>query len=154
MPSLPLYANAEGATLLTEYLCATPVKVLGDADHLDTHGPDGPLVQVQIANSDVIGYLQGYGLLTGTDQAWLTAEEGYEDWYYYTTAEAEDATWIILQPGSSLYSAPEGEILESVQHDTWLILMAQWPDGWAHVKYGESLESCFVRMVDCIPADE
>ena len=153
-PFLPLYADAEGTMLLADYLCATPVKVLGDVDDQDTKNWEHHLVQVQIADSDVIGYLQGYAVLTGAYQVGLSYDDEDEEWFYYTTAEETEATWVIVQPGADLYSAPEGESIGSVQNDTWMMLMAEWPGGWAHVKYGESLESCFVRMEDCRPADE
>lgn len=143
-PNLPLYADVEGTLLLAEYLCATPVHILSRV---------GEMAQVQIADSDVMGYLPACGLLTGEDQLWETTMEfDNDEWSYLTTAE-EDARFVTLAEGANLYAAPEGEVIRIGDHNVWLVLMADYGDGWAHVKFPESLESCFVRTQDCLPAE-
>lgn len=152
-PSLPLYADPDEAVLLAEYHCATPVRILEEADDLAEKGWEGHLVKVQIADSDVVGWMQGYGMLTGEYQVYehhVEDEDG--DWFYLTTPE-EEAWFVELAAGGDLYDAPEGGVIWTADKDVWLMLMAEYSDGWVHVKFPESLESCFVRVEDCLPAE-
>lgn len=152
-PSLPLYADVDGSVLLAEYECATPVRILEEADDLAEKGWEGHLVKVQIADSDVVGWMQGYGILTGKYQLQeqhVEDEDG--DWFYLTTAE-EEAWCLYIAEGANLYAAPEGDIIWTTDEKVWLVFMADYGDGWAHVKFPESLESCFVRVEDCLPAE-
>ena len=140
-PTLPLYADPDEAVLLAEYHCATPVRILEEADDL---------VKVQIADSDVVGWMPAYGVLTGQYQVWEAVEEDENgEWVYYETAEY-DAWCVVLAEGASIYAAPEGEPLWTAQGEEWLVFMADYGDGWAHVKFPESLESCFIRLADCV----
>lgn len=153
-PRLPLYADQDEAVLLAEYECATPVHILEEADDLDKRNWEGHLVKVQIADSDVVGWLQGYGILTGEYQVYdqhVADEDG--DWSYLTTAE-EEAWYVKLAAGANLYAAPEGEVIRATDDGLYLMLMADYSNGWAHVKFPESLESCFVRYEDCLPKEE
>lgn len=153
-PTLPLYADTDEAVLLAEYHCATPVHILEEADDLAEKGWEGHLVKVQIADSDVVGWLQGYGILTGHYQVWeqhVEDEDG--DWSYYETAEYEEAWFVELAAGADLYAAPEGEVIWTADEDVWLMFMADYGDGWVHVKFPESLESCFIRLADCVPEE-
>lgn len=143
-PTLPLYAAPDEAVLLAEYHCATPVHILEEADDL---------VKVQIADSDVVGWLPAYGVLTGQYQVWEAVEEDEDgEWVYYETAEY-DAWCVVLAEGASHYAAPEGEPLWTAQGEEWLVFMADYGDGWAHVKCRDSLESCFIRLADCVEED-
>lgn len=143
-PTLPLYADAEGAALLREYCVATPVHVLEYV---------GDLARVQIADSDVVGYLPADGLLLGGDQLWVETEEDEEGvWSWYVTAEWE-ANFVVLPEGANVYAAPEGEVLWTCDWDTWLVLMADCGNGWAHVREGDSLESGYVRLADCLSVE-
>lgn len=140
-PTLPLYADPDEAVLLAEYHCATPVHILEEADDL---------VKVQIADSDVVGWLPAYGVLTGQYQVWEAVEEDADgEWVYYETAEY-DAWCVVLAEGASLYAASEGEPLWTAQGEEWLVFMADYGDGWAHVKCRDSMESCFIRLADCV----
>ena len=153
-PSLPLYADQDEAVLLAEYLYATPVHILEEADDLDKRNWEGHLVKVQIADSDVVGWMQGYGILTGKYQVYeqhVEDEDG--DWFYLTTPE-EEAWYVKLAAGGDLYAAPKGEIIWTTDEDVLLMFMADYGDGWAHVKFPESLESCFIRLADCVPEKE
>lgn len=154
-PSLPLYADTDEAVLLAEYHCATPVHILEEADDLAEKGWEGHLVKVQIADSDVVGWLQGYGLLTGQHQVWEQIEEDEDgDWSYLVTAEWEEAWFVKLAAGANLYAAPDGDVLWTADAPFHLVFMADYGNGWAHVKFPESLESCYVRYEDCLPAEE
>ncbi len=153
-PTLPLYADTDEAVLLAEYHCATPVHILEEADDLAEKNWEGHLVKVQIADSDVVGWMQGYGILTGKYQAYeqhVEDEDG--DWVYLTTAE-EEAWCLYLAAGANLYAAPEGEVIWTADEKVWLVFLADYGDGWAHVKFPESLESGFVRVEDCLPEEE
>lgn len=149
-PSLPLYADTDEAVLLAEYHCATPVHILEEADDLAEKGWEGHLVKVQIADSDVVGWMQGYGILTGKYQVYAQYEE--DRWHYLTTAE-EEAWHVKLDAGANLYAAPEGEVIWTADESLWLVFMADYGNGWVHVKFPESLESCFVRYEDCLPVE-
>lgn len=152
-PRLPLYADADESVLLAEYECATPVRILEEADDLAEKGWEGHLVKVQIADSDVVGWMQGYGILTGkyqVEEQVVEDEDG--EWSYLTTAE-EEAWCVYLAEGANLYAVPEGDILWTADEKVWLVFMADYGDGWAHVKFPESLESGFVRVEDCLPAE-
>ena len=139
-PHLPLYADAEASVLLAEYLCATPVRILEGS---------GDLIRVQIADSDVVGWLPAYGVLTGGYQAWETVEEDEDGvWAYCETAEY-CVPYEVLDKGASLYDAPEGKVIWTTNEKWYLILMADYGNGWAHVKEPESLESSFIRLADC-----
>lgn len=152
-PTLPLYADEEASTLLAEYLHATPVHILEEADDLAEKGWEGHLVKVQIADSDVVGWLPAYGVLTGQYQVWEAVEEDEDGvWSYYETAEY-DAWCVVLAEGASIYAAPEGEPFWTAQGEEWLVFMADYGDGWAHVKCRDSLESYFVRIADFLPAE-
>lgn len=152
-PTLPLYADPDEAVLLAEYHCATPVHILEEADDLAEKGWEGHLVKVQIADSDVVGWLPAYGVLTGQYQVWEAVEEDEDgEWVYYETAEY-DAWCVVLAEGASIYAAPEGEPLWTAQGEEWLVFMAEYSDGWAHVKFPESLESGFIRLADCVSAE-
>lgn len=143
-PTLPLYAAPDETILLAEYHCATPVRILEEADDL---------VKVQIADSDVVGWLPAYGVLTGQYQLWEAVEEDEDgEWVYYETAEY-DAWCVVLAEGASIYAAPEGEPLWTAQGEEWLVFMADYGDGWAHVKCRDSLESGFIRLADCVEED-
>lgn len=149
-PTLPLYADPDKTILLAEYHCATPVHILEEADDLAEKGWEGHLVKVQIADSDVVGWMQGYGVLTGHYQVWEAVEEDEDgEWVYYETAEY-DAPGLLLAEGASLYAAPEGEPLWTAEGEEWLVFMADYGDGWAHVKCRDSLESGFIRLADCV----
>ncbi len=149
-PTLPLYADPDETILLAEYHCATPVRILEEADDLAEKGWEGHLVKVQIADSDVVGWLPAYGVLTGQYQVWEAVEEDEDGkWVYYETAEY-DAWCVVLAEGASLYAAPEGEPLWTAQGEEWLVFMADYVDGWAHVKFPDSLESGFIRLADCV----
>ena len=149
-PTLPLYADPDEAVLLAEYHCATPVHILEEADDLAEKGWEGHLVKVQIADSDVVGWLPAYGVLTGQYQLWEAVEEDEDgEWVYYETAEY-DAWCVVLAEGASIYAAPEGEPLWTAQGEEWLVFMADYGDGWAHVKCRDSLESGFIRLADCV----
>ncbi|MBR3764550.1 MAG: hypothetical protein IKK57_08395 [Clostridia bacterium] len=149
-PTLPLYADPDETILLAEYHCATPVHILEEADDLAEKGWEGHLVKVQIADSDVVGWLPAYGVLTGQYQVWEAVEEDEDgEWVYYETAEY-NAPGLLLAEGASLYAAPEGEPLWTAQGEEWLVFMADYGDGWAHVKCRDSLESGFIRLADCV----
>lgn len=149
-PTLPLYADPDETVLLAEYHCATPVRILEEADDLAEKGWEGHLVKVQIADSDVVGWLPAYGVLTGQYQVWEAVEEDEDgEWVYYETAEY-DAWCVVLAKGASIYAAPEGEPLWTAQGEEWLVFMADYGDGWAHVKCRDSLESGFIRLADCV----
>lgn len=150
-PRLPLYADADGAILLAQYHCGTPVRLLEEADDLAEKGWEGHLVRVQIANSNVVGWIQGYGLLTGKDQLYEQVEE--DGWSCFATAE-EEAWFVKLSAGENLYAAPQGEVITAAEENCYLIFLADWGDGWAHVRFLESLESGFIRLADCVPAKQ
>lgn len=154
-PSLPLYADTDESVLLAEYHCVTPVHILEEADDLAEKGWEGHLVKVQIADSDVVGWMQGYGMLTGQHQVWEQIEEDEDgDWAYLVTAEWEEAWYVELPVGANLYNSPAGDVIRATEYQTSLVFMADWGNGWAHVKFPESPESCFVRVEDCLPAEE
>lgn len=148
--SLPLYADAAGTALLADYLYSTPVHILERADGT---GTSGGMARVQIADSDVTGWLDESGLLLGGDQLWektVVDEDG--EWSYLTTAE-EDAGWVVLPGGAELYAASNGEVLYTEDYGVWFQLMADCGNGWYHVGFGESMESFYVRAEDCLPVE-
>lgn len=156
-PSLPLYADPDESVLLAEYLYATPVHVLGYEEDDSDKGGEGYLAQVQIADSDVVGWMPAYGLFLGAEQLWEYTEiwEGKE-WSCYVTAEGALAMNGEILPGGTLptgthmYVAPEGEIIWTTDEEYWQCIMADYGNGWYHVRYAESTASCFVREEDCL----
>lgn len=143
---LPLYADAAGTTLLAEYTLATPVNVLDRKDSM---------ALVQIADSDVTGWLDESKLLLGGDQLlpetlW-DPEEG-EDGFWIT------ADWLCQQvevaKGTAFYAAPEGDVLHTVGYGAWLHVMSYCDNGWYHVRFTEDTVSFYVRAEDCTPVEE
>lgn len=143
---LPLYADAAGTTLLAEYTAATPVHILAR---------ENGMALVQIADSDVTGWVDEGVLLLGGDQllpeALWDPEEG-EDGYWIT------ADWLCQQvevaKGTVFYAAPEGDVLHTVTYDAWLHVMSYCGNGWYHVRGTEDAVSFYVRAEDCVPVEE
>ena len=150
-PTLPLYADTDRNTLLAEYLCATPVHVLAYADAPDEKDWESHLAKVQIADSDVVGWLPAYGLLLGQEQLWEQFEEDENGGYfYYITAEEEEAWIVDLGTGTEIYGTPDGKVIEITDYPVCMMYMADAGNGWIHVKVMDSLESGYVRYEDCL----
>ena len=141
---LPLYADAAQTTLLAEYTLGTPVHIFER---------EGNMALVQIADSDVTGWLDESGLLLGGDQ--LLPESLWDD-------EAMDGYWITadwlcqqveVEKGTVFYAAPEGDVLHTVGYGAWLHVMSYCDNGWYHVRFTEDARSFYVRAEDCKPVE-
>ena len=149
-PSLPLYADTTEQVVLAEYHCGTPVRILEEAEDQKEKGWEGHLVKVQIADSEVVGWLQGYGLLTGGHQVWEeTREEDGANWSEFVTTEWTEAWHVERQGGTHLYSRPAGDKIHDEESANQMIFMADYGNGWLHVKEPDSLKSYYIRYEDC-----
>lgn len=149
-PSLPLYTDTTETVVMAVYHCGTPVRILEEADDQEEKGWEGHLVKVQIADSDVVGWLQGYGMLTGPDQVWEEIRE--EDEKYcseFVTAEWTEAWYADMQGGTHLYCCPAGDVIHDEESAGRMVLMANYGNGWLHVKAPDSLKSYYIRSEDC-----
>lgn len=149
-PSLPLYTDTTENVMLAEYHCGTPVRILKEADDQEEKGWEGHLIKVQIADSDVVGWLQGYGMLTGGYQVWEKIwEEDGESWSEFVTAEWTEAWYAEMQEGTHLYRCPVGDVIHDMESASRMVFMADYGNGWLHVKEPDSLESYYIRSEDC-----
>jgi len=130
---LPLYADAACTEVIAEYRFATPVAILDR---------EGSMARVRIADSDITGWVDAASLLTGRAQ--LVPYEG--DPEDLVTAEWY-ADAFTVPAGTAYYDAPDGLALGTTEFRESFTLMAVYGD-WCHVCFGESLESCWVRMAD------
>ena len=136
---LPLYTDTACTDVIAGYLYATPVTVLDR---------EGGMVQVRIADSNIIGWLDVEGLLLGAAQIFLH-EEGW-----LTTAGYEmEANYVELSAGAVMYATPEGSAACTTEWDGWYILMSASVDGWYHICDPETLESGWVRAADGVPVE-
>ena len=136
--ALPLYTDAACTDVIAGYLYATPVTILSR---------EGGMVQVRIADSNIIGWLEAEGLLLGAAQIFLH-DEGW-----LTTAGYEiEADYVELSAGSVMYDAPEGEAACTTEWAGY-ILMSTSVDGWYHVCLPDSLASGWVRAADGVPGE-
>lgn len=131
--ALPLFTDAACTEVIAEYLYATPVTILSR---------EGGMVQVRIADSDVIGWVDAEGLLLGAAQLFLD-EEG--EWLI--TAEYY-ANVFDGPKGVAIYDAPDGEVICISSWPAWYTLMSASVDGWYHVCLPDSMESGWVRAED------
>lgn len=139
--TLPLYTDAARTEVIAEYRYATPVTIIACV---------GNMARVRIADSNVVGWVNAYALLTGGDQLF----PDIDDPFWGTTAEWY-ADCLHVPAGTAYYDAPDGNALGTTESRTSFTLMAQYGD-WCHVCWPESMESAWVRTSDgemCIWAD-
>ena len=131
--TLPLYTDAIRTEIIAEYRYATPMAIIARV---------GDMARVRIADSDVVGWVNAYALLTGAEQLMPDVEDPAWD----VTAEYY-ADWLSVPEGTAYYDAPDGTALGTTEFRTSFILMAQYGD-WCHVCWPESMESAWVRTSD------
>ncbi|MBQ2954604.1 MAG: hypothetical protein IJE07_13815 [Clostridia bacterium] len=137
--ALPLYADAASTEVIAGYRYATPVTVLSR---------EGSMVQVRIADSDIIGWLEADGLLLGAAQLFEEDEEGG-----WPTTAGYSAGYVDVSRGAAMYAAPEDSAACTTEWDGWYILMSDTVDGWYHICDPETLESGWIRVEDGVPVE-
>ena len=123
---------------LADYHYGTPVTVLAR---------EGGVVHVRIADSSVTGWLPASSLLLGAAQAIphrtlprLIPASSY-------------APQIVTRTGVSLYDAPEGSVIATVDEE-WLNMMSDTFVGWYHACYPATNCSVWLRAEDAVTSAE